>query len=362
MTDASRLRRDRLAWAFLALALLAAPAIAEPAADDPAFLQGYIAAILERDVGLSPQAYTLNVSQGVVQVRIARGDPAQEARIREALAPVIEERQLALSVTPSDDEAPVPPVHYPVGDLFLPLIANPKEPQFFMSWLEVDAPRGGTVSIGAVGLGETFGLVRWPDATGHGGWQLDFFGAVFSQFNLDADSYPLLNTDYLVGFPLTWRHDEYSARMRLYHQSSHLGDELLLSGQAPKRIDLSVEVVDGLLARDFGPWRLYGGGGYLVHRSPGELAPWFAEAGTDYRARWTLWPEVRLVGGVNLASLEERDWEIATSIEVGIAIGREPPGGRGTRLMLQFFDGPAPFGQFYAYDLRYLGVGWFVNL
>ncbi len=48
------------------------------------------------------------------------------------------------------------------------------------------------------------------------------------QFDLSAPSSDLINTDYVVGVPLSWRSGGWSTRVRLYHQSSHLGDEFLL--------------------------------------------------------------------------------------------------------------------------------------
>src|SRR2546422_3614331 len=42
---------------------------------------------------------------------------------------------------------------------------------------------------------------------------------VFSQFNMQSATNDLINTDYLVGLPLTYRHGSWSTRLRLYHQS-----------------------------------------------------------------------------------------------------------------------------------------------
>lgn len=331
---------------------------AEMPPEDPTFVRGYVSAVLEQAVGLEAQTYTVHLRDNLLRIEVDGATPTRLEHIREAMTPVAERLDLTLEVVARGEFAAV---HYPHGDLFLPLLAYPKEPQFFMSWLEMlDAPE--RFSMGSVGLGETFGMFRWPDAEGRGGWQLDFFGAVFSQFNLDGDSLPLLNTDYQVGFPVSFRRDDLSGRFRLYHQSSHLGDELLLSGEAPERIDLSVEVIDGMLAYDLGPWRVYGGIGYMIHRSPGELDPWLADAGVDYRGRKPVRPEIRWVGGVHINSLEEGNWEASISAKLGVAIGRGGPQSRGTRIMLEYFDGPASFGQFYPYDLRYVGLGWYVNL
>ncbi len=125
--------------------------------------------------------------------------------------------------------------------------------------------------MGSVGLGQVFGLYRWPGKQNGDGWQLNFFGAAFSQFNMDASSDDLLNTDYLVGIPLTFRYGSLSGRMRLFHQSSHLGDEFILGGTSPNRVNLSVEVLDIILAKDIGNWRLYGGGATILRHDPDDL-------------------------------------------------------------------------------------------
>ena len=46
---------------------------------------------------------------------------------------------------------------YPVGDVFRPLLADPRQPRFFVSLREVDMPAERMTTV-AVGFGETFGL------------------------------------------------------------------------------------------------------------------------------------------------------------------------------------------------------------
>ena len=57
----------------------------------------------------------------------------------------------------------------------------------------------------------------------------ELVGNVYAQFDLNRPSYDLINADYLIGLPLTFRFDRFSGRARLYHQSSHLGDEFVLA-------------------------------------------------------------------------------------------------------------------------------------
>src|SRR5918996_2356130 len=165
----------------------------------------------------------------------------------------------------------------PRSDLFHPLLADPKQPQFFASFVSLVAPRLETQAV-AVGLGENIGLFR--SLSGH--WQLNIAAGAFSQFNMQTASNDLLNTDYIVGFPLSWRSDGTSARFRFYHQSSHLGDEFLLHAQ-PTRVNLSYEAVEVLASHELGGWRAYGGGEYILRRDPDELDRALLHAGLEYR-------------------------------------------------------------------------------
>src|SRR3989441_12003782 len=81
----------------------------------------------------------------------------------------------------------------------------------------------------------------------------------------------LINTDYLVGLPLTYRHGSWATRLRLYHQSSHLGDEYLLHTNA-QRVDLTFEAAELLVSKEIAQWRGCGGGGGLFAPPPAGVA------------------------------------------------------------------------------------------
>ena len=78
----------------------------------------------------------------------------------------------------------------------------------------------------------------------------------------------LINSDYQLGFPVTPREGPFSARIRLYHQSSHLGDEFLLNNPQVTRVNYSFEEADAVGSFEYRWLRLYAGGGYLLHREP----------------------------------------------------------------------------------------------
>src|SRR2546427_2916699 len=148
---------------------------------------------------------------------------------------------------------------------FQPLLADPKEPQFFVTYLWDRSPRLGS-RLASVGFGQTIGLVRESD------WELAIAAGVFSQFNMQSATNDLINTDYLVGLPLTYRHGSWSTRLRLYHQSSHLGDEYLLHTNAP-RVDLTVEAAELLVSKEMAQWRVGAGRGEACAAHPAGFAP-----------------------------------------------------------------------------------------
>jgi hypothetical protein len=216
---------------------------------------------------------------------------------------------------------------------------------------------GAKTNIAAVGLSDSFSIFRVADAGAADGLQLDLEGAVFSQFNLDETSLDMINADYLVGLPLTFRMGGSSARLRVYHQSSHLGDEFILNGTGPERMDLSMEVIDGVLAWERGGWRGYGGASHVVRRDQGHRGRGGLHAGLDYAGASPVLAGGRLVGGVDVKWFEQTDWDAGVSAKIGLEFGRPRPERRGLTVLAEAYDGFAPFGQFTSREVRYYGVG-----
>ena len=252
-------------------------------------------------------------------------------------------------------------VLFPQDHIFCPLLADPKEPRTFLSYQRgefgtVADPSGKDTNIGSIGVGDTFGLVRWGGTRPGEGVQLDAFGSIFAQFDLGAPSTDLINADYLVGFPLTIRRRGFSARIRVYHQSSHLGDEFLLRDQKIQRENLSFESVELLLSQEIGPLRVYAGGEDLFRREPDALAPQLVHGGLEFRqgsaGPW------RFVAAGDVKATRQHDWSPATSVRTGVEVARSG-GGYPARaaLMLELYKGPSPYGQFFQDDIKYIGIG-----
>lgn len=92
----------------------------------------------------------------------------------------------------------------PRGDVFCPLIADPKGMTSFASYLRGDATDFAS-DVASVGIADLFGLFRVSGSVPGDGVQLSLTGGVFAQFDLGSASYDLINADYLIGLPLTIR-------------------------------------------------------------------------------------------------------------------------------------------------------------
>ncbi|MDX1382333.1 MAG: DUF1207 domain-containing protein [Thermoanaerobaculia bacterium] len=245
---------------------------------------------------------------------------------------------------------------YPEDDLFYRLVADPKTPQNFTMVADLEQEAADeSITAWLVGIGETFGIYRLDGDDDAWSLQLEIFAAAFAQFDLTGPSNALLNTDYQVGGTVALRRGRFSSRFRMFHQSSHLGDELILGPDPPERVNLSYEAVDAMVAVEIKGWRPYLGGSYAVRVSPDRLDRGLAHAGIEYGhpSGWFF--------AVDAKWLQERDWDPGVSVMTGYRVGRNKgPLGRAMSLRLVYYDGVSPYGQFFAQDTEYLGGGmWF---
>jgi hypothetical protein len=357
----------RLCAASLCLMLLFpfSPAVAADRAGDE-FLAGYIASILERDLHWERDSYILKIVNGVATITLFKDDPMRREAADKQLRTIDGLQGIAIVVKPEDAGKPGAVSKFmgitgeveafPTGDLFRPLIADPKQPQFFVS-INRFKSSGVRYTMASVGFGETFGLYRFFGSREGDGLQFSVEGAIFAQFNLDTPSYNLINADYTIGIPVTYRHGDNSLRFRVYHQSSHLGDEFLRSVNPPERVNLSYEAIEFIYSREWRGWRVYGGGEYLIHKEPADLKPLSVHWGLEYRGSKPLVWNGRPLVGVDIKSFEEHNWAIDTSVKAGLEFGHPNPGQRRLRLMAEWYKGFDPRGQFYNNKVEYYGIG-----
>ncbi|MGH7340920.1 MAG: DUF1207 domain-containing protein, partial [Candidatus Rokuibacteriota bacterium] len=242
----------------------------------------------------------------------------------------------------------------PGGVLFKPLVADPRWPHFGAAW-QYYIDEAQLTNAAAVSFGESFAFYR--NRIGPTWWEIGLHAAVFSVFDIDSPSFDLVNADYMVGLPLSVRYGDFSAMLRFFHQSSHLGDEFLLRTQT-NRVNLSYESIDLKLSYEFGDLlRLYTGAGYLFHQTPSDLDPLSVQYGIELRSPWPArearW---RPLAAVDIQQREENAWSADVSARAGIEIDGVLLT-RKLQILLEYFDGHSPNGQFYTDKVRYIGLG-----
>jgi hypothetical protein len=349
-------------WAMLWGASVVA--LAAPAPEDP-YLAGYAGAVLEREFKVPRRAVT--VDNGVLTLDGSQLAGADRVAVLKTLSNLpgvvrVEVREAgarAPAVVPDVAPAAVsalPTGLLPAGHLFQPLLADPRWPHFsaayryYLGNLELG-------HVGAVSFGETIPLFR-GNGLADSQWEVGIQGGVFALFQMDAPSKDLVNADYFGSLFGTWRRGAFSALGRIFHQSSHLGDELLLRTRL-ERINLTYESVDLKLSYDL-PWgfRVYGGGGYLFDQEPASLKPWAVQGGVEFRSPWTIAAgHVRPVAAVDLQSREENKWNLDVSARGGIQFENVRVLERNLQLLVEYFNGNSPDGQFYKRRIDYLGLG-----
>lgn len=346
---------------WLGIATGAQPA---PAPDD-AYVAGYAGAVLEREFKVSRRAVT--VENGVLTLEGAQLAGADRARILTTLAALpgvsrVEVREPSAAPVVAGPEPAVPDLSalptglLPVGHLFQPLLADPRWPHFSAAYRYYLGDRDFR-HVGAVSFGETIPIFR-GDAFAASQWEGGIQAGVFAVFQMDQPSKDLVNADYFAAFYGAWRRGPLSTLGRLFHQSSHLGDEFLLRTRS-ERVNLTYESVDLKLSYDL-PWgfRAYGGGGYLFDQEPADLQPWSVQGGLELRSPWTVASgHIRPVAALDLQSREQNDWNLDVSLRGGIQFENVRLFDRNLQLMVEYFHGNSPDGQFFKRRVEYLGLG-----
>lgn len=254
----------------------------------------------------------------------------------------------------------------PGGDVFAPLVADPREPRLHLS---VVATRGFfETTLWLADHGESIGIVRWASA--RRAVQVGLLVNKLAQIDLEARSNALVNTDFSIGVPVTVRQGAVSARLQVFHTSSHLGDEYLVqTGTVPQNI--SFEQVDLVISGEpvsveRAAWRLYGGGNYAFRRSSASPEPGAVQLGAEVRSRPLVLRRAargRLVAAADGRFTRERAWEPTLSVRAGIELGTGSGGAARTLSLLgEFFTGPIAFGQLYRENLTFAGAALQVSL
>ena len=329
---------------------------------DDAFIQGYATAVLEREFSLSD--IKVEVRDGVITLGGSNLKAADSEKISAALGKIPGVRTVVFSEEQPAKGRPTDPQagkggwsFLPDGRLFAPLLADPTWPHFSAAYrLHPDSDEI-VRHAGVVSFGESIDLAGWDTVTA-GKFGFGIEASVVAEFDLDSSSVDLINADYRIGIPVSYAVRRLSAQARLFHQSSHLGDELLLFRTPVARVNYTYEAVDLRVSYAPEPFRVYVGGGYLVHREPDDLKPGWIQAGIEFRSRTDFLGSGMLpVAAVDVQRHQETAEWIDTSVRVGMEFENPWQGKRRAAILLEYYRGHNPNGQFYDLYSEFYGVG-----
>lgn len=334
------------------------------ASDD--FIAGYASAVLEHEFGVT--GASIETNGGIITVTATSLGKLDRAKIITAL------EQIPGVVKAHIREAPTAPTDasgtgivttipetqsrwLPRTLLFSPLHADPRWPQFGAAFRQFVHGLNLT-GVFAANFGETFSIYRNKSWFG-GEWEFGVQAGVFSIFDISSASIDLVNADYRVGFLSTYRNGRFASFVRIQHQSSHLGDEFLLSNPQVTRVNLSYEEVDAKVSYEVFSWlRLYGGAGLIVHRQPDDLGRGTTQWGVELTsARTFLGGRIRPVAYADFQCNERTNWIVGRSVRAGVQFENARIGDRQIQLLGEYYEGPSPDGQFYGQRVGWYGIG-----
>jgi hypothetical protein len=262
----------------------------------------------------------------------------------------------------SSSSAGIRTILFPSQDVFTPLLADPRQPTSAFQIFAVSNNAYGQLN-GT--FGGDFGIARFESPTEgvNKSLQVGIMGAAFSRFGFFGSSTYLIDADYVIGFPVTFRLGKFSGRIFFYHESSHTGYSFTQMTGLNKISDFGQELLQVIPSYDATSHvRIYTGFAYRVvgladYSSFQDAAigitgfelftdPLNALFGSDGRAYAAFYLESR---GINGFSLNE-------DIQAGFLFHR-PGSYFQIRPAIDFYNGYSPMGDLLFTPDQYLSVG-----
>ncbi|HET9439437.1 MAG TPA: DUF1207 domain-containing protein [Longimicrobiales bacterium] len=274
----------------------------------------------------------------------------------------------------------LPRVHY-----FQPLVADPLEPRMSLALLQTNVferagegrerppftfpdPEDAATDVNvAAGIGGSIPLLQLKEWPGKGGIVASAQLGVFSRFRIEYPSRDDVGQDWFVGMPFEVSYEKFTGRFRIMHRSSHIGDELVEVTGA-RRIEFGGEYADFLAGYHvLHGVRVYGGGTWNF-RSYTERLPvlqlndrhdtFQMQAGIDGHWFRTEASHSGLTAGIDWQSAQRTGWRSQFSAAAGWAARVN---GQGTKLLLRYFHGPSPMGEFFLTPETFWAAEWVVE-
>ncbi len=248
--------------------------------------------------------------------------------------------------------------------LFEPLIANPRDPVYSIAYRWGDSVIANDQI--AISLGDIFPIYRFFDIFG-GDLQIDIGACMWANFNMKPEIHPngevaeLVTSDYILSIPISYSRSFYSFRLRIYHISSHLGDEYMANNPLIARVNVSFEAIDFFTSVQFNDaLRIYLGPGVVI--ASDEAFPMgniYVEYGFEFRPFVHKYNHPRLYGCPFFA-LDCQNWQVnnyrpSLTLQLGYEWSKLERAGRSVRIFAEYHNGYSE-GQFFDQFTEYWAI------
>ena len=247
--------------------------------------------------------------------------------------------------------------------LFRPFVADPRQLTYSAGWRFND--RAINKNVIDVSFFDSLGFYRWCSMWPFGGeMQIGIDGGLWAIFDPFGESMPLVNADYYVGIPLTYRCGKWSFRLHFYHISSHIGDEFLLQNPDFDRKNPSAEYLEFFASYDWTEEiRVYYGLGYVVSQDESfECDRFYTEGGVELRIPklgFVCYPQ-NIFGapffGMHYRYRGDYKNHVDATYVLGYEFGKLCGLCRKLRLFVEYHDGYSSEGQFCQEATNYFSV------
>jgi len=236
-------------------------------------------------------------------------------------------------------------------------IADPRWPKFSMG-ISHDFKNNFGDTLWVFSFGEDIGLIKFGDTKNL--YEFGIQAGAFGIMDIDTSPSRLINTDYFVALEVSHAHNNFQHLWQIFHQSSHVGDEYLLSqdGLGLTRINLSYEEFKYFLRYKPSPYfSPYVTAGYIVHVDPNHIDRWVFSAGLDlYSRRISFNNSMRWIAGAYANSWQENNYSPTVTIRAGLQYERLKYCNRFLQLLIQYQFGKSQNGQFYSKKINQVGL------
>ena len=254
----------------------------------------------------------------------------------------------------------------PATDLYPRYIADPRRSRFGLSSLgfsHSEIEDTGESRLG-IRLGGRYGLLRLhrEDDPDHG-FQVDIEGGFIGQFDQD-NSTDNIGWDGIYGLHVAWaRPGGLALRLGVFHDSSHVGDELA-ERTGRQRINYTrQEFLLGVSYRFAPEWRTYAEYGSAFDlRNPELMKRRRVQGGIEYESSRRFWRRrLGWYAATDLSLFEEDSWQVNTTVQAGVVLPRAELG-RIFRVGLEYYEGRSQLGEFFQSREEYVGFGFWFDL